>query len=306
VLPDLRTFNGVMGAPLLSGDQGVEQTINLIRPVVDNAVKDPEVNVAAIGMIRGIDDQFSRDQKAHAIYNAVATRWFYVEDPVGPFGPKETVRPVRVLLQNFAGDCDDASTLIASLLGTIGIPSRLVTIAADPTAPDEFSHIYPEAEVVPGNWVAMDVARPGSAYGSAPQRYFRKRVWSLTNRTYQDMSGGRCSSLNGYAVLGDDPAYRVLGDAATDITALATLESGAAQIASAVQGQPTIPFSYASGASPYSSYFTGLTPGAVAPSVGYPSSGQLVATLGGGATPWILGLVALGLVAWGLGGRRGR
>ena len=294
-LSDLRSFRGVMGTPLAHGDQGVEQTINVIRQLVDDAVKDPAVNVTAIQMVRGTGDQFSRDAKAQAIYAAVANRFQYVEDPVGPFGPKETLRPARVLLQIWAGDCDDASVLIASLLGTIGIPSRLVTIAADPSAPDEFSHIYPEAEVFPGNWVAMDIARPGSAYGSAPQRYFRKRVWSLTDRAYQDLNGGcRCSSLNGYAML---------GDAASDITALASLESGAAQITSAAEGQPTLPFSYASGASPYSSFATGLTPGAAAPAAMYPSSGAVVASLSGGATPWILALVGLGLVAWGLGGK---
>jgi hypothetical protein len=293
-----------MGTPLAAGDQGVEQTINVIRQLVDDAVKDPAVNVTAIQMVRGAGDQFSRDAKAQAIYAAVANRFSYVEDPVGPLGPKETLRPARVLLQIWAGDCDDASVLIASLLGTIGIPSRLVTIAADPSAPDEFSHIYPEAEVFPGNWVAMDIARPGSAYGSAPQRYFRKRVWSLTDRAYQDMSGCSCSRLNGYTTLGAAPrGYRVLGDASTDITALASLESGAAQIASAVQGQPTIPFSYTSGASPFGSLATGLTPGAIAPASMYPSSGALVASLSGGATPWILGLVALGLVAWAYGGK---
>jgi hypothetical protein len=107
MLSDLRTFNGVMGTPLAHGDQGVAQTINVIRQLVDDAVKDPAVNVAAIGMVRGVADQFSRDAKAQAIYAAVANRFTYVEDPVGPFGPKETLRPARALLQVWAGDCDD-------------------------------------------------------------------------------------------------------------------------------------------------------------------------------------------------------
>jgi hypothetical protein len=283
---DFRSFNGVMGTPLAHGDQGVAQTINAIREIVDDAVKDPAVNVTAIEMVRGAGDQFSRDAKAQAIYAAVANRFSYVEDPVGPFGPKETLRTARTLLQIWAGDCDDASVLIASLLGTIGIPSRLVTIAADPSAPEEFSHIYPEAEVFPGNWVAMDVARPGSAYGSAPQRYFRKRVWSLTDRAYQDLNGCRCSSLNGYVQLGDDTAF------STNVTALATLESGAAQIASAVKGQPTIPFSYGSGASPYSSFYTGYTPGGIAPGAGYDQAGITAVGSLSTSTKIIIGLVA--------------
>ena len=263
-----------MGTPLLSGDAGVAQTIGLIRQIVDDAVKDPAVNGVAIDFVRGVTDSFSRDQKAQAIYNAVAMRWLYVEDPVGPFGPKETVRPVRLLLQTFAGDCDDATILICSLLGTIGIPCRIVTIAADPTSPQEFSHVYPEAEIVPGRFVAMDVARPGSAYASAPARYYRKRVWSLESKSYSDLAGAGCSCgrsccaakpsrLNGYAVLGDDNTV------AEDLTASASVASGIAQIVSASKGQPTVPFSYASGSSPYSSFL----PGGAVPPAGYPSAG---------------------------------
>jgi transglutaminase-like putative cysteine protease len=273
VLPNLRTFNGTMGTPLAAGDAGVSQTIDVIRQLVDDAVKDPEVNVTAIGMVRGVD-QFNRDAKARAIYEAVASRFFYVEDPVGPFGAKETLRPTRVLLQTWAGDCDDASVLIASLLGTIGIPSRVVTIAADPSAPEEFSHIYPEAETFPGTWMAMDIARPGSAYGSAPARYFRKRIWSLTDRAYQDLNGKRCSSLNGYAVL---------GDVAQDISALAQLTPGVAQDISAAEGPSYV--------SPYSSYY----PAGQIPPAGYPSSGTVTATVSGGGTPLILVLGALAL-----------
>jgi hypothetical protein len=278
MLPDLRSFSGTMGTPLLSGDAGVAQTIGVMRQIVDDAVKDPYVNAAAIEFVRGVTDSFSREQKAQAIYNAVATRWLYVEDPVGPFGPKETVRPVRLLLQTFAGDCDDASILISALMGTIGIPCRVVTIAADPSSPREFSHIYPEAEIAPGRFVAMDVARPGSAYGVPPARYFRKRVWDLASKNYADLAGfgadtdctcgGKCkagpSRLNGYAILGEDTtAFSI------DAQAGASLASGIAQIVSASKGQPTVPFNYPTGSSPYSSFIPG---GAVAPA-GYPTAG---------------------------------
>ena len=277
VLPNLRNFLGTMGTPLAGGDQGVSQTIDAIRQIVDDAVKDPEVNLTAIDMVRGAD-QFNRDAKARAIYDAVTSRFYYVEDPVGPLGPKETLRPVRTLLQTWAGDCDDASVLIASLLGTIGISSRLVTIAADPSAPEEFSHIYPEAETYPGVWVAMDVARPGSAYGSAPLKYFRKRVWSLTDRAYQDMSGRRMSSLSGYALLGQSE-----NDVAQDITALSSLAQPADQIVEAVEAPSYI--------SPYASFY----PAAITQPAGYPSSGTLEISAGG--TSSLLLLLGLGVLA---------
>jgi hypothetical protein len=292
-----------MGTPLLSGDAGVAQTIGVMREIVDDAVKDPAVNAAAIEFVRGVTDSFSRDQKAQAIYAAVANRWLYVEDPVGPFGPKETVRPVRLLLQSFAGDCDDATILISALCGTIGIPCRIVTIAADPSSPREFSHVYPEAEIAPGRFVAMDVARPGSAYASAPPRYFRKRVWDLGSKNYADLAGagcgcrcgGRCagksvSRLNGYAMLGDDTAF------STDAQAGASLASGIAQIVSASKGQPTIPFNYPTGSSPYSSF----VPAGSVPPAGY---GTPTAALS--ASPTMLFAIVGGLaLAFALSSRR--
>lgn len=130
----------------------------------------------------------------------------------------------------------------------------------------------------------MDIARPGSAYGSAPPQYFRKRVWSLTDRAYQDLNGCRCSSLNGYAMLGGNPV-------AEDIAAFGTVAQGVAQDIAAVNGPSYI--------SPYGNYYTGLTPGGVAPPAAYPSSGSLVATLGGGSTPLVLIIAGLAL-AWAL------
>jgi len=299
-----------MGTPLLSGDAGVAQTIGVMRQIVDDAVKDPAVNAAAIEFVRGVSDSFSRDQKAQAIYAAVANRWLYVEDPVGPFGPKETVRPVRLLLQTFAGDCDDATILICALCGTIGIPCRIVTIAADPTSPREFSHVYPEAEIAPGRFVAMDVARPGSAYGVPPARYFRKRVWDLSSKNYSDMAGvkgagadcgcqcgGRCggkqvSRLNGYALLGDDTAF------STDAQAAASVESGIAQIVSATKGQPTIPFNYPTGSSPYSSF----VPDGAIPPAGYGTPAAAIT-----ASPTMLLAIVGGLaLAFALSSRRSR
>jgi hypothetical protein len=289
-----------MGTPLMHGDAGVAQTIGLMRQIIDDAVKDPVVNGVAIDFVRGVTDTFSRDQKAQAIYTAVAMRWTYVEDPVGPFGPKETLRPVRLLLQTFAGDCDDATMLICSLCGTIGIPCRIVTIAADPSSPREFSHVYPEAEIAPNRFVAMDVARPGSSYASAPPRYFRKRVWSLESKEYADLAGAlrgcgccggapRPSRLNGYAMLGDDSTT------AQDLQASASVESGIAQIVSAAQGQPTLPYNYATGSSPYASF---LPAGTIAPA-GYPT-----ASLSTTISPNLLWPVVIGIALIALLGKR--
>jgi hypothetical protein len=283
---NLQNFSGVLRMPLPRGDEGVARTIRLIRDLMDAAVADPQVNEAAINILRNAAVQnFDREAKLRALYDFVSwPNFLYVEDPVGPFGPKETVRTVRTLLRVRAGDCDDYTLLLASLAGTVGIATRAVTVAADPSAPNDFSHIYPEAEVTPGNWVAMDAARPGAQYGLPAQRYFRKRVWSLTDSSYRDvagqrvspMRGERVSNLNGYAVLGQpDPNI-----AAEDISAVG---QSVANVIAAAKG------------SPYGSFTTPYTP--VAPPAGYGvpgyPGGVPGATLSlGGVSPWLIAIVA--------------
>jgi hypothetical protein len=282
----LRDFSGTMRMPLRGGDTGVSQTIALMRNVIDDAVDDPKVNEQGIEILRFAGaGNFDKREKLQAIYDFISNGMLYVEDPVGPFGPKETIRNVRTLLKQMAGDCDDFTVLTAALAGTIGIATRAVTIASDPASPKDFNHIYPEGEVYPGMWISMDAARPGAAFGVAPPRYYRKRIWSLTDSSYQDVSGVRASSLNGYAILGQSDA------AAQDISAV---------------GQSVANVIAASKGSPYGSFQTPYTPvsapaGYGAP--GYPGgpAGASLSFAGGSAVWWIAGIAA---VAWALSAAR--
>ncbi len=250
----LRNFTGTMAQPLLPGDRGVAQTIRLMRDVIEDAVKDSKINALAIQILRAAGvDGFDRAGKLRALYDWVKANILYVEDPIGPFGPKETIRPVRATLDLRAGDCDDFTNLFAALAGTIGFSTEAVTIAADPSAPEEFSHIYPMAEANPGEWIALDAARPGAAFGVEPPYFFRKRVWSLTSSEYEDLAGVKPqprSRLNGYVSLGQYEST-----AAQDIAAIG---QSVANVAAAAEGNPYA--SYATAYSPYS------------PPAGYPAA----------------------------------
>jgi hypothetical protein len=195
---------GLIGrAPLLSGDAGIEQTVQVMRQLVDEALADPDFVNQAVSIVSSAP---AHDEIAEikAIYSWVARNIRFVKDPV----TKEKLYPPQQLLQIGAGDCDDISMLTAALLMAVGYPARLVTVAAQSDAPTEFSHVYAEAEVPPGsgNWLPVDSARPDSQFGLAPSRYFRKRAWSLTDSGYSDLSGQRTrlSGLSGYLGLGDD------------------------------------------------------------------------------------------------------
>lgn len=213
-----------MSFPLASGDAGISQTIDLIRRLVDVGEKTPIVNETAIrALSEGNAEQYNDMAAARAVYDWVRRNIRYVPDPVS----KETVRPADVILRVSAGDCDDINgVLIPSLLGTIGIPTRLVTVAADPSMPDQFTHVYCEA-LIDNRWIALDSARVGAAFGLAPETVYRRQYWTLNAPDRPQV--GR---LNGPGLSFD---WSGLFAAAPGIA------QGTAQIISAAQGYPTIP-----------------------------------------------------------------
>jgi hypothetical protein len=180
------SHSGLMfAAPLLGGDAGTEQTIRMIRRLVDDAWKDPFVNRGAIEIIRnaGVPEYDSLGQ-VRALYD-FAHSFYFINDPV----TKETLRPARELLQLRAGDCDDINAIVLpSLLGTVGFETRIVTIAADAQTPDSFSHVYCEVNL-DGQWVPLDAARPGAVFGVAPPNFYRREWWSLVDASHGDYSG---------------------------------------------------------------------------------------------------------------------
>jgi hypothetical protein len=220
--------------PLGEGDAGTAQTVAHIRQLVHQGVKSPRVNQAAIAIVWNTP-QFTQTPKAQAIFSWIQQNTRFIADMVGPLGGIETLRSADEILRVRAGDCDDFSILIPALLGTIGIRSRLVTIAHHADEPQEFSHIYPEA-FVDGQWVAMDVARPNAAFGRSPEKYFRKRIWDLYSKNYSDVAG-----LSGY-VSCLRPGLGRLGQGDFDfsqlVPAIAPITSGTAQIIAASRAAP--------------------------------------------------------------------
>ena len=253
---------------LLAGEAGTAQTIALAKKLVDRAVKDPVVNRTAIDIVRGTP-QYNNRSKIQAIYNYVAENFTYVQDPIGPFGAKETLRPVRDLLELRAGDCDDINcVLFPALLGTIGYSTRVVTVAGDPESPREFTHVYCEVEC-DGEWIPMDAARPGARFGEAPPYYFRKKIWPMIEPQFSLLGRG----LSGYV--------GTLGDSAETAQDIIAAGQAAAQVISAANQNP---YSY--------QYFSNsplantASPGLLANQLGYGVSGSIQST---NLTPLLIG-----------------
>lgn len=182
---------------LAGGDHGTIQTIRVMRQLIDQAQSDPEFIRFAVDLVRDLPAHDEASEVSR-IYEFVHSRIRYTKDPV----TKEKLYPPIELLKIGAGDCDDTSMLICALALALGYPARLITVSANGDAPNEFSHVYPEVELPAGsgNWLAMDVARPGAQLGLSPEVYFRKRAWSLTDNSHTDLNG--CSRLSGYTRLG--------------------------------------------------------------------------------------------------------
>jgi hypothetical protein len=262
-----------------------------MRQLVDQAQADPEFVRFAIDLVRNVPayDEFG---EVSALFSFVQSAIRYTKDPVA----KEKLYPPKELLKIRAGDCDDISMLLGALALALGYPARLITLGANPNYPNEFSHVYVEVEVPAGSgqWVALDAARPGSQFGLQPPMWTRKRAWSLTDDSYQDLKGAtRLRGLGSY--LGQDDSSGYTGVNYGPLISQSVSEIP--QIIAAAQGAPTSRTAQGTviTGSPYTSFMTPYTPGYALPAAGYPTTlPALSGSLFSSALPWILaGVVAL-------------
>lgn len=171
------------------GDAGTAATIQQMARLIDQGMKDPVVHELAARLVRGVR-QFDFTGEARSIYEGVRRNVRFTRDIRG----KETLHAAPEIIRLRIGDCDDFTILMCALLGSVGHKCRIVTISAYPAAPDIFSHVYPEV-FLDGRWVAVDAARKDPAFGKSPERFIRKRVWSIETGEYRDVQ-----ALNGFGI----------------------------------------------------------------------------------------------------------
>jgi hypothetical protein len=66
---------------------------------------------------------------------------------------------------------------LATLYEAIGLPSRFVTVKADPTRPNDYSHVFLEVNLPKHGWVAADPTMPQKHFGWRPSREFPFKNW---------------------------------------------------------------------------------------------------------------------------------
>lgn len=136
----------VLGA-LPSGPAGVRATLKIMKRWRDQYKTNPTIRNLALQLTTGLPQKDHRGEieRVHAF---VRDSIRYVRDVAGV----ETLQTPLKTLELRAGDCDDKSTLIATLLASIGYPTRFVAVGF---APGRFSHVF--AEVRRGTaWIALE------------------------------------------------------------------------------------------------------------------------------------------------------
>lgn len=139
----LGSMQGEGGPAVLVDFKDIDEELRYLRKLVNEWRATPQIRNLAVKLIQeaGVAP---RDKKAQAI--AIA-RWvqdnvYYVHELPERFQtPGETLRLK-------AGDCDDSTTLIGSLIESIGIPSSLVCMRIN----GKWAHIFPAA-VLPGEGI---------------------------------------------------------------------------------------------------------------------------------------------------------
>ncbi len=142
------------GGPAWSVDfKDIDEELRYLRRIVANYRGNPVTRNQAIAIITAAGAP-QRDKKAQAVAIGqwVQDNVYYVHELPERFQlPGETLRLK-------AGDCDDVTVLVDSLIESIGIPSALVCMRID----GAWSHIFPAAWITPaaGGAIALASKQP--------------------------------------------------------------------------------------------------------------------------------------------------
>ncbi len=153
------------------GYQGTQATLAHIKSLIRKGAKDFYVRQ------KSIDILLEKSVKAkdylgeiRAIFEWVQKTIRYTKDPFRV----EMLHSARRLLELRAGDCDDMTILLGSMLESIGHPVRLVVTGPDPLRPKLFSHIYLEV-FHQGHWIPLDATMP-HPMGWEPKTFIKQVI----------------------------------------------------------------------------------------------------------------------------------
>lgn len=196
------TYSSVLTNPN-SSDISTRDTIQQMVRLAKAYSTDPTVQSAVASATSYLPIDAPSSEVVEAIYDWIKANIQFVEDEsvlaevFGYGADKELLlTPPRLLtMPSPAGDCDDYSTLLASML--IGSDSNVgvsfVTVAVDDSQPNRFSHVYVLASLPCGESVPLDASH-GQYPGWEAEGIYRKQVWKITGvKRHSNNSNGDCN-----------------------------------------------------------------------------------------------------------------
>ena len=166
-----------------SSDEQVTETIALMRRyALEDYPSTPVRSALALACrMYGCGDTIA------AIHRWVRSSCRFVHDDrtsawLQPFDQRPIVeillRPVE-MLHFRRGDCDDFSMLAASMLLAAGVECNFVTVAAHPSTPEDFTHVYVAAAYpATGRRIAVDASH-GPQLGWEAPSYGKRVEWPV-------------------------------------------------------------------------------------------------------------------------------
>ena len=136
---------------LPTGKAGVRDTLNLMSKITRSGKKNVVVRQTAVELTQGFA-QKDWMREVNAVFSFVKNHIRYVRDIRGV----ETLHTPEKVLENEQGDCDDKSVLLASLLESIGHPTRFVAVGFEP---GKFSHVFVETKIG-DKWISLEATEP--------------------------------------------------------------------------------------------------------------------------------------------------
>ena len=131
------------------GAPGTKATLNYMRRFVREYKKTLPVRQLALSLIRDLPGHKNWVGQIKRLHSYVQRRIQYVRD----VKDVETLQTPLVTMKNRQGDCDDQAVLLASLLESIGHPTRFVAIKQNFFGP--FVHVYTETKIGP-KWFPLE------------------------------------------------------------------------------------------------------------------------------------------------------
>jgi len=183
-------------------DVAVAQTIRLMVDAIERDAAGPVIQKLSAGVRPWIRrdgtrvDGWFRDESIHHWNERpqLYAFWFpkthitFVNDEsllkvaLGIPTPEEfLISPARlVTMPHPRGDCDDFTMVVCCLLRAMGLRYEIVTVAANPNYPREFSHVYARAVFDDGSRLVMDASHGDAPGWEVPaDRVTRKQVWPV-------------------------------------------------------------------------------------------------------------------------------